>query len=213
MATQRTQRVEDDTGMEAAERFYQFLNDFRADDADAAPSTSPDPKYYDNVRHMRDQEENTLFVDFTDVQAYDAELADGIKANYYRLEPYLKRAVLRLVRNVEPSYVDSGKFKEFWISFFNLDTIRKLRDLKTENIGNLVCFSGTVTRTSEVRPELYLGTFRCNQCGTVMGGIEQHFKYTTPLVCKNATCGNRCARAAERAAEDSGRRAPRARPG
>ena len=51
---------------------------------------------------------------------------------------------LRLVRNVEPSYVDSGKFKEFWISFFNLDTIRKLRDLKTENIGNLVCFSRCV---------------------------------------------------------------------
>jgi DNA replication licensing factor MCM6 len=190
MATQRAPRVEDDVGNEAAEQFFNFLNTFMGKPEDT-PSTNPEPKYYENVRHMRDQEDSTLFVDFTDIQASDAHLADSISANYLRLEPFLKRAVQRLVRNVEPGYVDTGKWKEFWVSFFNLTTIRKLRDLKTEHIGQLVCFSGTVTRTSEVRPELYQGTFRCNQCGTVMQGIEQHFKYTTPLVCTNATCGNR----------------------
>ncbi|WP_455409866.1 hypothetical protein [Lacticaseibacillus paracasei] len=37
-----------------------------------------------------------------------------------------------------------------------------IRDLRTHKIGRLVSISGTVTRTSEVRPELLYGTFTCN---------------------------------------------------
>ena len=66
------------------------------------------------------------------------------------------------------------------------------RDLKVEKIGHLSCFCGTVTRTSEVRPELFLGTFKCDSCLTVMKNVEQQFKYTTPMICSNPTCGNRC---------------------
>ena len=40
------------------------------------------------------------------------------------------------------------------------------RELKAENIGQLTSFSGTVTRTSEVRPELLTGSFKCMECGT-----------------------------------------------
>ncbi len=43
--------------------------------------------------------------------------------------------------------------------------------------GHLISISGTVTRTSEVRPELLFGTFRCEDCGAVMKDIEQEFKY------------------------------------
>ena len=63
--------------------------------------------------------------------------------------------------------------------------------MKVEKIGHLSCFCGTVTRTSEVRPELYLGTFKCESCLTVMKNVEQQFKYTTPMICSNPTCGNR----------------------
>ena len=65
------------------------------------------------------------------------------------------------------------------------------RDLKVEKIGHLSCFCGTVTRTSEVRPELFYGTFKCDSCMTVISDVEQQFKYTTPLICSNPTCGNR----------------------
>jgi DNA replication licensing factor MCM6 len=50
---------------------------------------------------------------------------------------------------------------------------------------------GTVTRTTEVRPELFLGTFRCLGCSHVVRGVEQQFKYTTPTICPNATCNNK----------------------
>ena len=63
---------------------------------------------------------------------------------------------------------------------------------RVEKVGTLTCFQGTVTRTSEVRPELYVGAFTCQQCQTVVRGIQQQFKYTEPLICTNPTCGNRC---------------------
>jgi DNA replicative helicase MCM subunit Mcm2 (Cdc46/Mcm family) len=38
--------------------------------------------------------------------------------------------------------------------------------------------SGVVTRTSEVRPELLEGTFKCLDCGTIIRDVQQQFKYT-----------------------------------
>ena len=56
--------------------------------------------------------------------------------------------------------------------------MHRLRDLTTAEIGKLVAVSGVVTRTSEVRPELLQGTFKCLDCGGVIKNVEQQFKYT-----------------------------------
>ena len=53
--------------------------------------------------------------------------------------------------------------------------------------------SGTVTRTSEVRPELVFGSFVCQECRTTVRDVEQQFKYTEPNLCPNLTCNNRSA--------------------
>lgn len=55
----------------------------------------------------------------------------------------------------------------------------------------MTSISATVTRTSEVRPELLLGTFTCENCRTVIPNVEQTFRYTEPTQCPNLTCGNR----------------------
>lgn len=65
-----------------------------------------------------------------------------------------------------------------------------MRKLKTHYIGRLVSFAGTVTRTSEVRPELFSATFKCMACGTLKRNVPQQFRYTEPLVCDAPTCGN-----------------------
>lgn len=59
----------------------------------------------------------------------------------------------------------------------------RLRELKPAVIGQLTQFSGTVTRTTEVKPELNLGTFQCLQCGHIHEEVAQQFKYTTPVKC------------------------------
>merc|ERR1712014_323304 len=64
-------------------------------------------------------------------------------------------------------------------------------EMKTEVIGRLITFTGTVTRTSEVRPMLLTGVFRCIECGMYVNNVEQNFHYTTPNICPIKTCGNR----------------------
>lgn len=79
----------------------------------------------------------------------------------------------------------------FSLAFYNLPLVSRLRQLRTSHIGKLLSISGTVTRTSEIRPELSLGTFICEGCRTPVTNIEQTFKYTEPSQCPNTTCGNR----------------------
>ncbi|KAI9675945.1 MAG: MCM DNA helicase complex subunit mcm6 [Trizodia sp. TS-e1964] len=81
--------------------------------------------------------------------------------------------------------------KLFTIAFYNLPLVSRVRHLRTSSIGQLLSISGTVTRTSEVRPELSLATFTCEACRTVIANVEQTFRYTEPTQCPNLTCGNR----------------------
>lgn len=81
--------------------------------------------------------------------------------------------------------------KLFTLAFYNLPLISRVRQLRTASVGKLLSISGTVTRTSEVRPELYLATFICEGCRTVIHNVEQTFRYTEPTQCPNLTCGNR----------------------
>jgi DNA replication licensing factor MCM6 len=79
----------------------------------------------------------------------------------------------------------------FTLAFYNLPLISRVRQLRTNNIGQLLSISGTVTRTSEVRPELAQATFICEACNTVIPAVEQTFKYTEPTQCPNLICANR----------------------
>ena len=98
------------------------------------------------------------------------------------------------VLNHIPSYArlpNSNQPRDFWVSLYGLGVVNRLRELTTEKIGQLISISGTVTRTSEVRPELFIGSFRCEDCQSVVRGIEQQFKYTEPPMCTSPRCNNR----------------------
>jgi DNA replication licensing factor MCM6 len=83
--------------------------------------------------------------------------------------------------------------KLFAIAFYHLPLVSRVRALRARNIGQLLSISGTVTRTSEVRPELALATFMCEACNSVVPDVEQTFRYTEPTQCPNAICQNRVA--------------------
>ncbi|KAJ6229453.1 intein-containing DNA replication licensing factor mcm6 precursor [Anaeramoeba flamelloides] len=136
---------------------------------------------------------NTIYVDYSHVLEFSSELAEAIQTEFYRFEPFLRSAIQEFMLEIDPKYTKekSGKLKEFWVSFYNLPFVHKIRDLKTDKIGQLVSIRGTITRTSDVRPELIAGTFQCVKCGEIVTGIKQQFKYTEPAVCSNEMCQNR----------------------
>lgn len=48
--------------------------------------------------------------------------------------------------------------------------------------------SGTVTRTTDVRPELLAGSFKCRKCMSRVPLVEQQYGYTEPMRCLNPQC-------------------------
>ena len=138
---------------------------------------------------MREYELTTLYVDYGHLLQKDDVLADAIQRQYYRFLPYLRKALHNLVADYEPEYLkinptsaamDSTNLqsREFSVAFYHLPLVSAIRDLRTDKIGTLMSISGTVTRTSEVRPELLFGSFTCEACKALVQEIEQQFKYT-----------------------------------
>lgn len=66
--------------------------------------------------------------------------------------------------------------------------IDRIRSLKTDRIGHLLSVVGTVTRTSEVRPELLFASYTCTKCGTLHASVEQQFQFTEPQICRHPNC-------------------------
>ncbi|TYJ58147.1 hypothetical protein B9479_001243 [Cryptococcus floricola] len=206
-------RVKDTTGEKVMESFVLFLENFTDNIAlpDTPASGMPqaqqeEGKYYVNqIADLEATQRTTLFVDFGHLLEREEILARAIQSQYYRFLPYLRRAVQALVRKYQPTWLyhstsvntnqsvptSSLVTREFNVAFYNMSLTSGIRDLRMDKIGQLMSISGTVTRTSEVRPELVSGTFTCEVCRTAVYDVEQQFKYTEPALCPNITCNNR----------------------
>ncbi|KAI9513229.1 MCM-domain-containing protein [Russula earlei] len=205
--------VKDAVGESVAEAFETFLKSF-TEDVNLSGTPAPDDDvpiagdgeliYVEQIHTMREYELTTLYVDYGHLLQKDDVLADAIQKQYYRFLPYLRKALHNLVAEYEPEYLkinptsaamDSTNLqsREFSVAFYHLPLVSAIRDLRTDKIGTLMSISGTVTRTSEVRPELLFGSFTCEVCKALVHEIEQQFKYTEPSLCPNPICGNRSA--------------------
>ena len=116
----------------------------------------------------------TLFVSFQHLLLHDAKLAAMIAAEFYRIEPVLRQTLYALLNATAPEFANAeGKPRDFFVAVYDMGDQLKVRELKTAGIGALASISGTVTRTSEVHPELVVGYFTCMECGTVCGPVQQ----------------------------------------
>jgi DNA replication licensing factor MCM6 len=183
---QRPARVIDPNCELVRDLFGTFLEDHFADDG-----VTHD--YLEQLANMRAAQKTSLYVDFAHIRAYNAALGDHIEVEYVKYEPFLKAAVYNVVFRHYEDYSreqGDGQPREFWVHFYNLANVLKLRDLKSNKIGKLSSFCGTVTRTTEVHPELLLGTFFCLDCQAKVPAVEQQFRFTQPERCSNGACEN-----------------------
>ncbi|KAI3919667.1 hypothetical protein MKW92_015072 [Papaver armeniacum] len=172
--------------------FLEFLKSFKVD------TNAAEPYYVSEIEEMKAKESTTMFIDFSHVMRYNDILQTAISEEYLRFEPYLKNSCKRFVMEQRPTFIaDDNPNKDINILcgdlLHSLNVLKngRLRELSTAEIGKLVSITGVVTRTSEVRPELLQGTFKCLDCGGVVKNVDQQFKYTEPIICVNPTCSNR----------------------
>lgn len=206
-------KVVDVTGEKVRESFEQFIEEFV--DEESAGDEWLGRIYLAQIESMRVFEYSTLYVDYQHlVGRENGVLATAILEQYYRFNPFLLKGLRRLLKKYAPSLLfmnllgnndadlkdarsgdgdstsssgSTSNERVFQISFFNLPVTHRIRDIRTDKIGSLMAISGTVTRTSEVRPELYRGSFTCDMCLAVVDGIEQVFKFTEPTACPSCT--------------------------
>ncbi|KAF3992536.1 hypothetical protein FT663_01401 [Candidozyma haemuli var. vulneris] len=204
-------KVVDFTGEKVRESFEQFIEEYV--DQESADDEWNGRTYLAQIESMRVFEYNTLYVDYQHlVGRENGVLATAILEQYYRFNPFLLKGLKRLLKKYAPSLLymsllgnndanggadteagsssSSGATSNervFQISFFNLPVTHRIRDIRTEKIGSLMAISGTITRTSEVRPELHKGCFTCDLCSAVIDGVEQVFRYTLPTACPGCT--------------------------
>ncbi|PVU95145.1 hypothetical protein BB561_002034 [Smittium simulii] len=205
-------KVRDEAAEKIRENFEHFLENF-VDEA-ANPSNQQNSgneeknsliykykkkPYMKQLVQIQINETNTIFVKYQDILSHEEMLGTYISENYLRLEPYLNQAAKSVYNRIHrsnsnklgPLQSNSNDNVQVVVSIYNLPGIHRIRELRTRQIGRLVSVTGTVTRTSEVRPELILGSFSCGLCQAVIKNILQQFKYTEPSVCTRPTCQNR----------------------
>ncbi|GFG33417.1 hypothetical protein Cfor_10011 [Coptotermes formosanus] len=172
------QRVRDEVGVRCQKLFQDFLEEYKEDGK---------IKYLYGAQELRSPEKSTLEVCFEDVEKYNQNLAATIIEEYYRIFPFLCQAV----RNFAKDRGEAKDDKEYYVSFTDVPTRHRVRELTTAKIGTLIRISGQVVRTHPVHPELVSGTFICLDCQTVIKDVEQQFKFTNPTICRNPVCSNR----------------------
>ena len=187
-----------------------FINDDENDEDFNDDNNENNHNGQQQKAHKNSGFSTTLFADFHQIYTYHTDLAEALESEYIRFEPYLRQAVQTFIYDLHPelndvnimsssnadgnqtSGSDSSRMKnKYFIAMHNLPSLLPLRSLRTDTIGKLSSVSGTVTRTSDVRPELLVGSFRCQQCGLMAENITQQYHYTRPVLCRNPRCQNR----------------------
>lgn len=193
-------KVVDVTGEKVRESFETFIEEFV--DPEQTDDDWDGKIYLAQIEAMKTYEYSTLYVDYQHLLLREnGVLATAILEQYYRFSPFLLKGLHRLLKKYAPSLLHTSLLHNteetvsetstssqanecvFQISFFNLPTVQRIRDIRSNKIGSLMSILGTVTRTSEVRPELYRACFTCDLCSAVIEGVEQVFKYTEPTAC------------------------------
>jgi len=184
--------------------FLEFLETFRLPKPEGG--FEDDLFYMDQAKTMAREDKRTLYVRMSHLEQIDpttvsyapADLRNVIETRFQLVRESLNAAVpLLLSRITEPDLqqrVQKARQTDelkYVAAIYDLPFHCGIRDLRTEQLGRLTTICGTVTRTTEVKPELLVGTFQCNECQREVTGISQQFKVTMPTVCPSRNCGNR----------------------
>lgn len=120
---------------------------------------------------MINNNRHTMVISFHDFMRFSPDMAQLVFTEYYKYEPTLNEALTTFMLEFDKHHEghdENQDLKEkFEVAFDKglTEADHSVRDLKCGLLGQLRSFKGTVTRTSEVRPELISGVFHCKNCG------------------------------------------------
>jgi replicative DNA helicase Mcm len=136
--------------------------------------------YYKNLADVIAKDEKALQVDFALLDKYSPEAADLILNKPEEALKIFEEAV---------EQIDLPEKRKVKIRLFNLPESSRIRirNIRSEHLGKLICVDGIVKRASEIRPEVAEITFQCTECGEKMVVLQTEKEKTLvyPTRCDN----------------------------
>jgi len=165
--------------IQSEEAFTRFIEEFRDEREEV--------KYEQAISQMAVRGLKSLVIDFTDLYAFDEDLARVILDNPLDHLPHFDIAAFSKLRMRDPMYAD--QLRKIHVRFRGLPFETPLRRIGAEHISRLVMVTGIIVRASAVQPFITNAAYRCTSCGEMilMEQTDQFLK--TPVQCPS--CNSR----------------------
>ncbi len=126
-------------------------------------------------------QKRSLFVNFSDLEHYDFELADQLLES----PDVLNEAAEMAVQNIHVTVLETKEFKPH-VRFFNLpkDRMPLLRNISSDHLGKLVAVEGVVRQLTDVLPKLKVAAWQCRRCGNVYKREQENDRISMPPMCE-----------------------------
>lgn len=128
--------------------------------------------------------ERSLWVDFDRLENYNPDIAQELLATP---DTVLEHATEALGEMQLPVDID---LSTAIVRVKNLPALTRIKDIRSVHINQMVAVTGLVRKSTEVRPMLVKGAFRCPRCQE-MTFVKQEEYFVEPAECDNETCGRK----------------------
>ncbi|MFQ5836366.1 MAG: Minichromosome maintenance protein MCM, partial [Candidatus Bathyarchaeia archaeon] len=146
-------------------------------------------KYRERLSRMAIAGRTSLIVDFEELLAADAALAESILEKPDEYLEHTKSAALAQLQIEEPEYAEG--VETVTVRFRGLPESTPLRTLGSKHIGKLVMVEGIIVRATPARPLVMQAAFRCKRCGTVTYVPQTGPFLRAPPACSDPACRRR----------------------
>ncbi|WP_132059061.1 minichromosome maintenance protein MCM [Halorussus amylolyticus] len=150
---------------ELVDNFEQFYRRYYSDEIGDLASKYPGEK-------------RSLYVDWSDLYRYDADLADDYLSQPEQLQEYAEEA-LRLYDL--PVDVSLGQAH---VRVQNLPETTDIRAIRARHVNKLVSAQGIVRKATDVRPKIREAAFECQRCGTLTYIPQSSGDFQEPHECQ-----------------------------
>ncbi|MFD1598658.1 LAGLIDADG family homing endonuclease [Halobellus rarus] len=149
------------------DRFIQFYRKYYRDEIGTLAQKYPN-------------EQRSLYIDYDDLYAFDAELAEDYKQKPDQIREYAEEA-LRLYDL--PADVKLGRAH---VRLANLPETVDIRGIRVhdDHIGRLIAVQGIVRKATDVRPKITEAAFECQRCGTMTYIPQSDSGFQEPHECQ-----------------------------
>jgi len=122
-------------------------------------------------------DERSLYIDFTHIKKFNDELGKLVQEDPER--------IISLAKIVAKEIANNENISKINIRFKNIpdELFKKIREIRSKNIGELISVEGTVNKVKEVGTKLVMASFMCTNCGAIIKKYQYSDILEYPAYC------------------------------